>query len=71
MPRHKLSDKERGHRPRLSDDEPVIRYTIRMPESLKLWLDRLGPDRVRAVLGYLRTHNATLTRLLEVLRLPL
>lgn len=40
----------RGHRKPLSPDEPTVRYTFRLTESLKQKCIKLGPEWVRKTL---------------------
>ena len=47
MPRHKIQPHERGHRKRLSENEPTRPYSIKVPQSLRERLDAAGPQRVR------------------------
>lgn len=49
--RYTIDDEKRGHRPRLSDDEPTVIYNIKLPQSLKTWCLSKGPQFIRRILN--------------------
>ena len=52
MPRHKITDKERGHRAPLSKNEKTAPYTVRVLESVEKILISMGRHTVRDYLNY-------------------
>ena len=51
MPRYKIKDHERGHRPPLSEEEPTEQYSIKLIRSTRKRLREAGSDRVRTLLN--------------------
>ena len=55
--RHTITNKERGHRPSLSESEPTVSYTIKMPLSLKQKCVKWGANFVRKLLEQAKKND--------------
>ena len=50
MPRHIIRPQDRGRKPCLSPEGPLVPYQVKIPPSLKAWALKKGSRYIRALL---------------------
>lgn len=57
MPRRQIKPEERGRKPCISSEGPLVPYQVKLPKSLKAWCMRMGPMCMRYMLGTLKGYH--------------
>lgn len=51
MPRRQIKPEERGRKPCISSEGPLVPYQVKLPKSLKAWCIHSGAKFIRGLLG--------------------
>lgn len=57
MPRRQIKPEERGRKPCISSEGPLVPYQVKLPKSLKAWCMYIGPKYIRYMLGTLKGYH--------------
>lgn len=57
MPRRQIKPEERGRKPCISSEGPLVPYQVKLPKSLKAWCIHRGATQIRKTLSRAKQQN--------------